>query len=91
MNTSVRLSSKSTVIRISVERTDQHTKILLPVDTDPIDLQYALSYLKHTEIVQNSKANSKDVERLTKSVKAAMSTEVIKRLKKLDEFSDLKA
>ena len=76
---------------ISIERTDQNIKIVLPVDTDPIDLQNALSYLKYTEIVQNSKATEEDVAALSKSVKSAMSKDIIQQLRKVDEFKDLPA
>ena len=76
---------------ISIERTDDSIKIVLPIDVDPIDLQNALSYLKYTEIVQSSNATEADVESLSKSVKSAMSKEVIKRLQQLDEFDDLSA
>jgi hypothetical protein len=74
---------------ISIERTDQNIKIILPVDTDPIDLQNALSYLKYTDIVQRSKATEQDVQDLAKSVKSAMSKDIIQELRKLDEFKDL--
>ena len=74
---------------ISIERTDQNIKIVLPVDTDPVDLQNALSYLRYTEIVQNSTASDEDVAKLTKSVKSAMSKDVIEKLKELEEFKDL--
>ena len=76
---------------ISIERTDQNIKIVLPVDTDPIDLQNALSYLKYTEIVQSSKATEEDVAALSKSVKSAMSKDIIQQLRELDEFKDLPA
>ena len=62
---------------ISIERMDQNIKIILPVDTGSIDLQNALSYLKHTEIVQHGKASVNNVQDLTKSVKSAMSPEVL--------------
>jgi hypothetical protein len=74
---------------ISIERTDQNIKITLPVDTDPIDLHNALSYLKYTDIVQRSNATEQDVEDLAKSVKSAMSKDIIQELRKLDEFKDL--
>lgn len=76
---------------IYIERTDENIKIVLPVDTDPIDLQNALSYLKYTEIVQSSEATKEDVEALSKSVKSAMSKDIIQRLRQLDEFKDLPA
>ncbi len=66
---------------IRIERMDKNIKIVLPVDTDPIDLQNALSYLKYTEIVQSSKATQEDVEALSKSVKSAMSKDIIQRLR----------
>lgn len=74
---------------ISIERTDENIKIVLPVDTDPIDLQNALGYLKYMDIVQKSKATDDDINNLAKSVNSAMSKDIISKLRQLDEFKDL--
>lgn len=74
---------------VTVERNDKGIQITVPSNINVIDLQHALSYLKFIDIVSRSTATQDDINRLSKSVKSAMSKGVIDKLKELDEFKAL--
>ncbi len=74
---------------ITIERNEKGIQITIPSTINPIELQHALSYFKFIDIVDRSKATQEDINHLAKSVKSAMSKEIIEKLKQLEEFKDL--
>ena len=74
---------------ITIDRNEKGIQITIPFNINPIELQQALSYFKFIDIVDRSKATQEDINHLSKSVKSAMSNEIIEKLKQLEEFKDL--
>lgn len=74
---------------VTIERTDNEFVIKLPLSIDPIEIQNVLEYFQFIDVVSRSQATQKDVDELSKDVKAGWSEEVKNKLSQLDEFKDV--
>lgn len=74
---------------VTIERTESEFIIKLPLSIDPVDIQNALEYFQFIDVVSRSEATQKDIDELSKEVKAGWSKEMKDRLAQMDEFKDL--
>ena len=75
---------------VTVERKEDSILITVPATIDPTEIQQILDQFRFSDILNRSQASDDDITELSRSVKKAMSKDVLSKLQKLDEFKDVK-